>query len=144
MMLAAQGAQVCYVTTGGVAGEWSHYTGEQYATHRQLLLQGIEVITSTAVDAFDGSRAGLVCIHSDRQRCQDADALVLLTSREPEDALYQSLVGQDEENGASAVQRIGDCRQPGLIAHAVHSGHKAARELGALGPPACRRDRVES
>ncbi len=144
MMLAAQGAQVCYVTTGGVAGEWSHYTGEQYATHRQLLLQGIEVITSTAVDAFDGSSAVLGCIHSDRQRRQDADALVLVTSREPEDALYQSLVGQDEENGASAVQRIGDCRQPGLIAHAVHSGHKSARELGVSAPPACRRDRVET
>ena len=28
------------------------------------------------------------------------------------------------------IQRIGDCRQPALIAHAVYAGHRAARELG--------------
>ncbi|NNM62510.1 MAG: hypothetical protein HKM03_10095, partial [Steroidobacteraceae bacterium] len=28
------------------------------------------------------------------------------------------------------VMRIGDCRQPSIIAAAVYAGHKAARELG--------------
>jgi dimethylamine/trimethylamine dehydrogenase len=29
-----------------------------------------------------------------------------------------------------SVRRIGDCKAPGLIAHAVFDGHRAARELG--------------
>ena len=38
----------------------------------------------------------------------------------------------------SAIQRIGDCRQPAPIANAVYAGHKAARELGAPQPSAPR------
>jgi hypothetical protein len=39
------------------------------------------------------------------------------------------------------VQRIGDCLQPALIAAAVYSGHRAARELGLI-EPARPRERV--
>ncbi len=34
------------------------------------------------------------------------------------------------ETDGSRIIRIGDCRQPAIIAAAVYSGHKAARELG--------------
>ena len=36
--------------------------------------------------------------------------------------------------GIRSVTRIGDCLNPGIIAAAVHSGHRYARELDA--PPA--------
>jgi hypothetical protein len=43
---------------------------------------------------------------------------------------------------APRMQRIGDCCQPALIAHAVFSGHQAARELDALPEGlAAKRDR---
>ena len=78
-----------------------------------------------------------------RQRHCAATAVVLVTSREPDETLYRALVGEREADPPGlAVQRIGDCVQPGLIAHAVYSGHRAARELGGGGTAALRRERV--
>ena len=47
--------------------------------------------------------------------------LLLVTSREPNDNLYQQLP-------AGSAKRIGDCLVPSSIADAVYSGHKFARE----------------
>jgi dimethylamine/trimethylamine dehydrogenase len=44
--------------------------------------------------------------------------------------LYRELADPDGESPDVGIQRIGDCRQPALIAHAVYAGHRAARELG--------------
>jgi dimethylamine/trimethylamine dehydrogenase len=54
----------------------------------------------------------------------------------PRDDLYQALIAQGsdlEKAGIAAVTRIGDALAPGAIVHAVHSGHRYARELDA--PP---------
>lgn len=128
VLLARSGARVTYVTTEGRAGAWSHYTGEQDATQRLMLELGIDIVVNTSAAAFDGSSVSLECIYTGAAREHGATALVLVTSREPDDALYRELV---PEGGAERcrIQRIGDCLQPALIAHAVYSGHKAAREL---------------
>ena len=142
-LLAVGGARVTYVTSAGVAGEWSHYTGEQDAVQRQLLESGVEILVSTTVVAFDGAAVALECVFTGTRRTRAADALVLITSREPQDALYRELVGEEESPGAMRIRRIGDCLQPALIAHAVYSGHKAARELDEEGAElAVRRDRA--
>lgn len=142
MRMARSGARVTYVTTEGRAGAWSHYTGEQDATQRQMLALGIDIVVDTCVAGFDGASVSLECIYTAAVRVHPAETLVLVTSREPEDALYRELVGEAEEASAR-IQRIGDCLQPALIAHAVYSGHKAGRELDALPDrPAPLRDRV--
>ena len=84
----------------------------------------------------------LACTYSGREHARPASALVLVTSREPNDSLYRELVGTEEDPQQLRIERIGDCRQPALIAHAVYAGHKAAREMGAAvtTPPA--RDRA--
>ena len=78
---------------------------------------------------------------ADRTHPRAASTLVLVTSREPCDELYWDLVGPDAESMELNIQRIGDCRQPALIAHAVYAGHKAARELGQAREPMPQRDR---
>ncbi|HVN47127.1 MAG TPA: FAD-dependent oxidoreductase [Steroidobacteraceae bacterium] len=128
VLLARAGAQVTYVTPTGRASEWSHYTGEQRDVQSQLLELGVDIRVSTVVAGFDGAAVTLGCVYSGRQWQQSCAALVLVTSREPEEQLFRELVGE-EPSAASNIQRIGDCRQPALIAHAVYSGHKAAREL---------------
>jgi dimethylamine/trimethylamine dehydrogenase len=35
-----------------------------------------------------------------------------------------------KDSGIASITRIGDAHAPGAIVHAVHSGHKYARELG--------------
>ncbi|HVN99080.1 MAG TPA: FAD-dependent oxidoreductase [Steroidobacteraceae bacterium] len=145
LKLAAAGARVRYVTTEGRAGAWSLYTQEQERTQRALIEAGVEIEVNTTLDGFDGAEASLACVFTGRVRRRGASALVLVTAREPDEALYRELVG--EGDGADAlpegpsIVRIGDCQAPGLIANAVYSGHRAARELG--GPAAApRRERV--
>ncbi len=140
LLLARSGARVSFVTPNGQVSEWTHYTGEQEQTQRQLLELGVEIHVSAALERFDGGAVTLGCVYSGRQWQQSASTLVLVTSREPEESLYRALVGE-EPAPECLIQRIGDCRQPGLIAHAVYSGHKAARELEEAHPVAAARDR---
>jgi dimethylamine/trimethylamine dehydrogenase len=141
LLLARSGAQVTLITPNGQVGEWSHYTGEQPQVQRQLLELGVRIQANTAVERFDGEAVTLGCIYSTRQWQESAATLVLVTSREPEESLYRALVGEEPVGPASRVQRIGDCRAPGLIAHAVYAGHKAARELDEAAAAPVRRDR---
>ena len=136
VQLARGGAKVTYVTTSGWVSEWSHYTGEQERTQQQLLELGVQIRVSAAVVGFDGESVGLACVYTGREWRQRASTLVLVTSREPSDELYRELVGEEGAVPALKIQRIGDCLQPALIAHAVFSGHKAARELDEAGAPA--------
>jgi dimethylamine/trimethylamine dehydrogenase len=150
-LLAASGARVRYVTTEGRAGAWSLYTQEQERAQRALIEHGVAIEVNVALDAFDGTTATIGCIFTGRQRQCAATAVVLVTARLPDEALYRELCGEDDEAvttpgagagaGHASVLRIGDCVQPALIANAVYSGHRAARELGgAAAVP--RRDRV--
>ena len=149
IQLARAGAYVRYVTTEGRAGAWSLYTQEQERTQRTLIDHGVEIEVNVALSAFDESLATLACVFSGRSRVVPASAVVLVTARTPDEALYRALVGEAEEPGAltagppglESVQRIGDCLQPALIASAVYSGHRAARELGQTGQSP-RRERV--
>jgi dimethylamine/trimethylamine dehydrogenase len=142
LLLARAGARVTYVTTEGRAGRWSHYTGEQEATQRQMLEEGIAIVVDTGITAFDGEHVTLECVYTGGERRLGATALVLVTSREPDASLYRELAGDGEGEAPAGLARIGDCLQPGLIAHAVYSGHRAARELGAPAYPPPLRDRV--
>jgi dimethylamine/trimethylamine dehydrogenase len=68
---------------------------------------------------------------------READAVVLVTQRRSDDALYRELRADEErlrEEGVEAVFRIGDCVAPGLIADAVFSGHRLAREIDSPDP----------
>jgi dimethylamine/trimethylamine dehydrogenase len=141
LLLARSGAQVTLITPNGQVGEWSHYTGEQPQVQRQLLELGVRIQANTAVERFDGEAVTLGCIYSTRQWQESAATLVLVTSREPEESLYRTLVGEEPVGPASRVLRIGDCRAPGLIAHAVYAGHKAARELDEAAAAPVGRDR---
>ena len=61
----------------------------------------------------------------------------MVTSRLPNDALYYDLKASPErlkDAGIQSVKRIGDALGPGLIAAAVWSGHRFARELDAPPP----------
>ena len=68
-------------------------------------------------------------------------SLVSVTSREPDDALWDELQGRD--HGFASLVRIGDCKAPGIIAMAVHDGHLAGRMLGEdAGLTTPKRERV--
>ncbi len=149
LQLALNGAHVRYVTTEGRAGAWSQHTVEQERCQADLLHRGVVIDVNATLGAYDRGAATLACVFTGRSWTVPADALVLVTSREPDETLYRALVGEGGDTGIAAasggdsadrVIRIGDCRQPGLIVHAVYSGHEAARSLGRATPPV-QRDR---
>ena len=60
--------------------------------------------------------------------------MLIVGLRLPRGELFDALPERADELAAAgirSVDRIGDALAPGAIAHAVHSGHKLARELGA-------------
>ena len=95
---------------------------------------GVVPIAARNLTAFDGARATLVCEYTDRETVVEAEAVVLVTARRPNDALHRALTSRLAEGDGDAplsVARIGDCEAPAIIAAAVFSGHRYARELDA-------------
>ncbi len=152
LKLSGEGIRVRYVTTEGRAGAWSQNTREQERTQRAMIDCGMQIEVNMVLAGFERAIATLACVFSGRTHEVPASAVVLVTSRDPDEALYRALVGEgDGKRGGepgeahgeppASVRRIGDCLQPALIATAVYSGHQAARELGGTAHTP-RRERV--
>ncbi|MEQ8667003.1 MAG: FAD-dependent oxidoreductase [Rhodospirillales bacterium] len=141
--LVGAGLPVVFVTTESVVSPWCGHTAEQQRVQRGLMEAGVEIVTSHALEAFDGSEATLSCGFTGRERTVAADQLLVVTARQPRDALYRELMARGAAGDVGlpkSVSRIGDCDAPGIIAAAVYAGHHYARELGGdTAPP--RRDR---
>jgi len=131
--LCAAGLDVAVVTPGGRVGGWSRFTEELSLTNAALIESGVDLRTNQALDGFDGETARLTCVFTGRPTEIPARSVVVVSARTPEVALYRALADDEAalaDAGVKSVVRIGDCDAPALIAAAVYSGHKAARELG--------------
>ncbi|MBS1881224.1 MAG: dimethylamine dehydrogenase, partial [Actinobacteria bacterium] len=67
----------------------------------------------------------------------ECDALILTTSRVPDDALYWELMERSAEWGEAeigGVYRIGDCVQPRHALDAIFDGHRIGMELESPDP----------
>jgi dimethylamine/trimethylamine dehydrogenase len=141
------GLKITMVTPAGTVGAWSFNTEEQVRTQSRLLNMGIKILTGKAVDGFDGDNVKITCVFTEKSFQQPAAALVIVTARQPNDELYWQLCSNKDalaQSGIKSIDRIGDCRAPGIIAAAVHAGHRAARELDApaAGDVSFKRERV--
>ncbi|HUF55056.1 MAG TPA: FAD-dependent oxidoreductase [Thermohalobaculum sp.] len=137
--LRAEGSAVTLVTSEDRVAAWGTMTAEQLRTQRRLIELDVGIVTAHALTGFDGREAEAACIYTGRARRLEADAVVLVTARQPRDGLYQALRERGETGAPGAprtLRRIGDCDAPGLIATAVHAGHRYARALDAPDPDA--------
>jgi dimethylamine/trimethylamine dehydrogenase len=145
--LAPRAGDVTYVTTAGNASAWTFMTNELPLVHRALVKAGVPIHTLRRVTAFDGATVTLADVYSGTEERLACRSLVIVGMRKPRHELYQALLarGSDlKDAGIAAVTRIGDSLAPGAIVHAVHSGHRYAREfdtvvdLGSAEPPYTR------
>jgi dimethylamine/trimethylamine dehydrogenase len=83
----------------------------------------VKIETHTSVDTIGEKSVELSCVYTQDTREIPADHVVLVTSREPNDALYSELCEQID------ITRVGDCSAPGIIAAAVMAGHRYARAM---------------
>ncbi|HEY1136025.1 MAG TPA: FAD-dependent oxidoreductase [Xanthomonadaceae bacterium] len=126
------GREVFLVTPDDTIASWSANTLDYRHIQWRMAELGIEQVVSHAITGFDAGRLSLEHVWSGKSRTLDCAAVVAITSRLPEDALYHAIVAREAEwadAGIRTVTRIGDALAPGLIAHAVYSGHRYAREL---------------
>ena len=145
--LRTAGLTVIMVTPAGTASEWGFNTEEQMRTQKRLLDLGVNILTGRAVSGFDGAMAEITCVYTGNTINQSASSLVTVTARNPCDELYRQLISDQDalaDNSINQVERIGDCRAPGIIAAAVYAGHRVAREMDASDPGdvSFRRERV--
>jgi dimethylamine/trimethylamine dehydrogenase len=142
--LAKSGNQVTYVTPAGHASAWTIMTNEQPQVHRALAKAGIDLLTLSRVTAISRDELTIANLFTGQERRLPCKSLVIVGARFARDELYHALLERQEDweaAGILSVDRIGDSLAPGAIAHAVHSGHRFARELDqAAGSEIYRRD----
>ena len=138
-MLARSGRRVIYATSNPIVSAWTQTTDEQYLIEERLAGLGVDIRLSHTLGAIAGTRATFIRPPGSGEAVIEAGRIVLVTGRLPRDELYTELT---ELAKAPPVTRIGDCLVPGLIADAVFSGHRFAREFEA-GVAPLRRERPE-
>ncbi|MGD0491184.1 MAG: FAD-dependent oxidoreductase [Steroidobacteraceae bacterium] len=133
--LARQTGGVSYVTTAGNASAWTFMTNELPLVHRALTKAGVAIHTLKRVTAFDGESVSIADVYTGIEVRLPCRSLVLVGIRKPNDDLYHALTARSSDldtAGVATVTRIGDCHAPGAIVHAVHSGHRYAREFESI------------
>ena len=108
-------------------------TNELPLVHRALARRDISVTTLQMLTAFDGATATLTHLFTGETAAAPCRSVLIVGLRLPRRELPDAVEARRadlESAGIRSIITIGDGLAPGAIAHAVHSGHKAARELG--------------
>ena len=135
-VLVDKGCEVTYATPAVEASTWTRNTMEQHFIQARLLEIGVAIRTVTGLEAVSEGGVTASCIYTGRTEEIEADAVMLVTSRTPEDRLARELEARSADwsaAGIESVTAIGDALAPATIAHAVYAGRRYAEELD--GPP---------
>ncbi|MEO8364951.1 MAG: FAD-dependent oxidoreductase [Pseudoxanthomonas sp.] len=130
--LRKQGCEVVYLTADDTIASWSVHTLDYRHIQKRMAALDVEQVVAHNITGFDDAGLLLENVWSGKSRTLDCDALVTITARVPDDALYQELRSRESEwadAGVRSIRCIGDALAPGLIVHAVYEGHRYAREL---------------
>ncbi|KAF0115884.1 MAG: NADH:flavin oxidoreductase/NADH oxidase [Rhodobacteraceae bacterium] len=129
-LLVLRGNRVHFVTPAVKVAEWTDNTLEQGTIMRRLLELGVEVQLNKAPEAVLKSEIILGCTWTGRQSALSCDALVYVTSRTPNDDLFQASKTLDwQAVGIRSLHLIGDAAAPGPIAWATYAGRAWAEGL---------------
>ncbi len=132
-LVAQAGRETVFVTPAPIVAPWSENTLEQDRIQKRLIELGVEIVPLHGLAGLSENRLRVECVYSGRVQEIDCGTLVAVTSRLPNDRLWEDLSARKEdwrEAGLRSVTRIGDCLAPGLIAAACYSGHEYARSAG--------------
>ena len=139
--LARDGKKVTLMTHLGHIAPYMHFTLEAPNQHRILHKLGVEIVTYHMPTRFEEGRVLAAHVYDEEGHEHEfaSDAVVLVTQRRSNEALYRELkdsVGIDalSAEGITGFYRIGDCEAPRLTADAVFSGHRLAREIDTDDP----------
>ena len=133
-LLRAKNIPVTLVVPTTTVSAWGERTSEHAQIRQRLHELKVDMMTSHALKAFDGSKARIECVYSGDVKELPVEAVVTVTMRAPDDVLYRGLQQHFADTDGyqpDSLCRIGDCEAPAIIAAAVYSGHRYAQELEA-------------
>jgi len=140
-MFASAGKKVTLMTPLGNVAPYMHFTLEAPNMHRRLHSLGVDIVTYHLPSRFEEGAVVATHVYDEHghEKTWEADGVVLVSQRRSNDSLYRALkdeIGLDglKAEGVDALYRIGDCEAPRLIADAVFSGHRLAREIDSPDP----------
>ena len=136
-LLVKQGCAVTLVTPSIRVSDWSYNTLEQGFIQKRLIELGVEIQVTRGLTRIGQDHVETACVYSDRRAETACDAVVLVTARLPEDALYLALKARQGDWAAAGIRNvklIGDANAPAPIAWATYAGHRYAEELDAPDP----------
>lgn len=128
-LLANQGCEVTLVTPAPLVSIWTENTLEQGRINQRLLKKNVTIYKQTDLAEIQADKVIVSSVESGQKTELDCDAVVLVTQRIANDALYIALKPALEEKKLSSLHVIGDALAPHIIAQAVYSGHELAREF---------------
>lgn len=136
--LALGGYEVSYVTPFASVSPFCYLTEEGAAIFHTLEDIKVEIITGQLVTEVYPDQVKFARVdRMDEQSAHRTDAIVLVTQRLSNDALYHELHADEDllaNEGIKGVYRIGDCIVPRLIADCIFDGHRLAREIDSPDP----------
>jgi len=133
-LLREKGCEVTLITPANCVSEWTHNTLEQGFIQARLIDKGINLRCSNRVNAVADDHVTLACVYSGKTSELAANAVVMVTARDGDDALWQGVKSRQAEwqdAGIRSVKLIGDAAAPAPIAWATYAGHRYAMELDA-------------
>jgi len=130
-LLASNGYKVSLITPAPLVSYWSQYTLEQERIQHKLMKLGVKLYPQHVLREIENDCVRLSNTISGDELELQRDGVVLVSDRTPNDSLYLSLTPalSQAEKGIRTLKIIGDAEAPNIIAHAVFSGHLAAREF---------------
>ena len=134
---ARQGKQVTYITPYDGFAPYLRFTLEEHRQYRLLDGLGVEIIPAHVVVGATPENVSIGHAWSGKQRTLGADTLVLVTHKTSECSIYNELKQMPdalERAGIKGLFLVGDADTPGIIAQAIFSGHRLAREFDTPNP----------
>lgn len=133
-VLAGKGCEVIFVTPAfsPVSSRLVNAQEMPFVMER-LLRSGVEIVSSTSLEAIGDHQASLINVYSSqKRRIDEVNAVILATGRAPDRAngLAESLAGK-----VSQIFTIGDALGARSFAAAVYEGQKFARLVGEVDAP---------
>jgi len=131
-LLIQNGCSVTLIVPAAAVSEWTVNTLEQHEIHRRLAEMGANIELNRGVTAIGPDQVETNCIFTDRRHHVSCDAVLLVTSKQENNAVYRDLKSHQAawaDAGIKSVSLIGDANAPGPIAWATYAGHRYAREL---------------
>lgn len=155
-MVADQGKDVQLVTSLGGVAPYTEFTLESPNLHRMMYEKGIHETTFHWVEKIEEGMATLFYLFRDgyqrdsgptlgkmpRREGTDVvkmefDTLIACAGRVPNDKLFRELKARKSEwaeNEIEGIYAAGDCYAPALLADAIFSAHRIAREFESTNP----------